>query len=165
MNETSEENYETGEDTMNGRYLTFQVGRETFGIEIKYVIEIVGLQPLRQMPEMPEYIKGIINLRGKIIPAMDVRQRFNLPSREYDDRTCIIVIDFDGISVGLIIDSVSDVLSINDDQIVEKPEISGRGGCGYVNSVGMVDEHVIMLINCEKLLNREECADISSHLA
>ena len=165
MNETLAENFETGEETMKGRYLTFQVGKETFGIEIKYVIEIVGLQSLTQMPEMPEYIKGIMNLRGKVIPAMDVRQRFKLPAREYDDRTCIIVIDFGGMSVGLIIDSVSDVLSISGDQIMEKPEISGRGGCGYVNSVGMVDDQVIMLIDCEKLLNRDEYADISSHLA
>jgi len=165
MNETSAKYVEKDEDTLNGRYLTFQVGKETFGIEIRHVIEIVGLQPLTQMPEMPEYIKGIINLRGKIISAMDVRQRFRLPSKEYDDRTCIIVIDFGGMSVGLIIDSVSDVLSINEDQIMEKPEISGRGGCGYVKSVGSVDNHVILLIDCEELLNQEECANISSRLA
>jgi len=155
----------SNEDTLEGRFLTFQVGKETYGIEIRYVIEIVGLQPLTEMPEMPEYIKGIINLRGKIIPVMDVRLRFKMPSREYDDRTCIIVVDFDGMSVGLVIDSVSDVMTIGAEQILEKPEISGRDGRGYVKSIGRVEKQVILLIDCEKLLDGGERSELSKHLA
>lgn len=102
--DNSTANFLSGDDeTLKGRFLTFQVGKETFGIEIRYVIEIVGLQPVTQMPEMPEHIKGIINLRGKIVPIMDVRLRFKMPAREYDDRTCIIIIDMKNITIGLIL--------------------------------------------------------------
>jgi len=155
-------NYLDGDDeTLKGRYLTLQVGKETFGIEIRYVIEIVGLQPVTEMPEMPEHIKGIINLRGKIIPIMDVRLRFKMPAKEYDDRTCIIIIDMNGITIGLIIDSVSDVLTINDDEIMKKPEMSAKDDCGYVKNIGRINNKVILLIDCEKLLSANECEEIN----
>lgn len=161
MDDSPELSSDISEDTLKGRFLTFQVGKESFGIEIRYVIEIVGLQELTEMPEMPEYIKGIINLRGKIIPVMDVRVRFGMPSRDFDDRTSIIVVDFNGLSVGLVIDSVSDVLTIDESQIMEKPEISGRNGRGYISSIGRLDNQVILLVDCGKLLNPEEYAEVS----
>jgi purine-binding chemotaxis protein CheW len=155
-------NFVDGDDeTLKGRYLTLQVGKETFGIEIRYVIEIVGLQPVTEMPEMPEHIKGIINLRGKIIPIMDVRLRFKMPAREYDDRTCIIIIDMSGITIGLVIDSVSDVLTISDDEIMKKPEMSIKDDCGYVKNIGRINNKVILLIDCEKLLSANECEEIN----
>jgi len=83
------------ENTQKDKYLTFLLGEETYAIEIKYVTEIIGIQPITQVPELPSYIKGIINLRGRIIPVMDVRLRFKKPPVEYNDRTCIIVIDID----------------------------------------------------------------------
>ncbi|NLM79860.1 MAG: purine-binding chemotaxis protein CheW, partial [Clostridiales bacterium] len=100
------------DDPQDGRYLTFSLDSECYGIEIKYVTEIIGIQPITEVPEMPEYIKGIINLRGRIIPVMDVRLRFKKPFREYDERTCIIVIEIRDIVLGLIIDRVSEVLTI-----------------------------------------------------
>ena len=113
--ETSIENsQDRNDETLKGRFMTFQVGQETYGIEIRYVIEIVGLQPLTIMPEMPEYIKGIINLRGRVIPVMDIRLRFGMQWREYDDRTCIIVVDINDVPMGLVIDSVSEVITISD---------------------------------------------------
>ena len=81
------------EDTQKGKFLTFSLGNESYGLEIKYVTEIIGIQPITEVPELPEYIRGIINLRGKIIPVMDVRLRFKKPFNEYNERTCIIVID------------------------------------------------------------------------
>jgi purine-binding chemotaxis protein CheW len=115
------------EDTQKDKFLTFALGNEFYGIEIKYVTEIVGVQPITEVPELPEYIRGIINLRGKIIPVMDVRLRFKKPFREYNDRTCIIVIDIKDVAIGLIVDSVADVLSILDTDIVAPPDIS-KGG-------------------------------------
>ena len=144
------------EETLKGRFLTFQVGKETYGIELRYVIEIVGLKPLTEMPEMPEYIKGIINLRGKIIPVMDVRLRFRMQSREYDDRTCIIVIELNGFSIGLIIDSVSEVIHISDNEILEKPDMGTKDGCNYVKNIGKTGDIVVLLINCEELIGNEE---------
>ena len=164
MNDSIENSVSGGEETLHGRYLTFQVGNEMFGIQIRYVIEIVGLQPLTEMPEMREYIKGIINLRGKIIPVMDIRLRIGMPWRDYDDRTCIIVIDMNGISVGLVIDSVSDVLTINDDEVLKKPEMSTNDGCGYIDSLGRKNGQVILLVDCKKLLSTDEFKEVAGCL-
>ena len=151
-------------DDMKGRFLTFQIDEEMFGIELKDVMEIVGIQPIPQIPEMPDYIKGIINLRETIIPVMDVRLRFQKPEKEYNDRTCIIVIDYSNLSIGLIVDSVSEVLAIPDKDITEKPEICSKGSRGYVNNIGKIGEKVVLLIDCGKLLNEEEFDAVSAQL-
>lgn len=141
------------EDTQKGRFLIFLIGKDTYGIEIIYVTEIIGIQAITEMPEMPDYLKGIINLRGKIIPVMDVRLRFGKQPREYDDRTCVIVIDLSGISIGLIVDSVSEVLSISEEDIAELPNIGAGQNSGYVKNIGKVGSNVILLIDCDKLLS------------
>ncbi|MDP4095008.1 MAG: chemotaxis protein CheW, partial [Bacillota bacterium] len=87
--------FDQEEDTQKDKYLTFVVGSETYGIEIRHVTEIIGIQPITEVPELPEYIRGIINLRGKIIPVMDVRMRFKKSFKEYNDRTCVIVVDIE----------------------------------------------------------------------
>lgn len=144
---------EQEEDTQKGRYLTFLVDKESYGIEIKYVTEIIGIQAITEVPELPEYIKGIINLRGKIIPVMDVRLRFKKKPKEYNDRTCIIVIDIKEISIGLIVDSVSEVLSITDDNIVPPPDMNKGTGNKYIKGIGKVGNDVKLILDCNKLLN------------
>jgi purine-binding chemotaxis protein CheW len=153
---------EQEEDTQKGRFLTFTLSSESYGIEIQYVTEIIGIQPVTEIPELPEYIKGIINLRGKIIPVMDVRLRFKKPYREYNDRTCIIVIDIKDISIGLIIDNVAEVLSIPDTEIVAPPEVS-KGSNRYIKGIGKVNGEVKLLLDCDKLLNDDE-ADILNNI-
>ncbi len=148
------------EDTQKGRFLTFVVGRESYGIEIQYVIEIIGLQPITEIPELPEYIKGIINLRGRIIPVMDIRLRFKKQFREYNDRTCVIVIDIKDTSIGLIVDSVSEVMSIPDEQIVSSLEV-GNGGNRYLKGIGKTGNEVKLILDCDKLLNEEEVENIA----
>lgn len=143
------------EDTQRGRFLTFVLGNEVYGIEIMYVTEIIGIQMITEIPELPDYIKGIINLRGKIIPVMDVRLRFKKEFREYNDRTCIIVVDMKEISVGLIVDSVSEVLSIHEEDIIPPPELNKYGN-RYIKAIGKVGNDVKLLLDCEKLLNDEE---------
>ncbi|RFZ80567.1 chemotaxis protein CheW [Lacrimispora amygdalina] len=143
------------EDTQKGRFLTFTLGSECYGIEIQYVSEIIGIQPITEMPEHPEYVRGIINLRGKIIPVMDVRIRFKKQSIEYNDRTCIIVIIIDDVSIGLIVDSVAEVLTIPDHDIVSPPDISGVSN-KYIQGIGKVGNEVKMLLNCDKLLNEQD---------
>ncbi|MEA4933319.1 MAG: chemotaxis protein CheW [Lawsonibacter sp.] len=140
------------EDAMRGRFLTFLLGEETYGIEIKHVMEIIGMQPITEMPDMPEYVKGIINLRGSIIPAMDARLRFKKPEMAYTDRTCMIVISFGGTSMGLIVDCVSEVLTIADENLAEKPDVASRGSRGYVKNIGKMGDRIVLLIDCEKLL-------------
>lgn len=159
--ETAVANFtDTSEDTLKGRFLTFKVGKETFGIEISSVIEISGLQAITELPEMPEYIKGIIDLRGKIIPVMDVRLRFKLPAKDYGDRTSIIIIDRSGTSFGLIIDDVAEVIRINDEHILKKPEIGDEKSCVYVKNVGKIDDQLVLLIDCDKLLSPDEYKEI-----
>jgi purine-binding chemotaxis protein CheW len=143
------------EDTQKGKFLTFTLGNEAYGIEIKYVTEIIGIQPVTEVPELPEYIKGIINLRGKIIPVMDVRLRFKKPFKEYNDRTCVIVVDIKDISIGLIVDSVSEVLSIPDEEIVVPPDIN-KAGNKYIKGIGKTGNEVKLLLDCNKLLSEDD---------
>ena len=149
--------FDSEEDTLKGRYLTFLTDHETFGIEIRYVMEIIGIQLITEMPEMPDYMKGIINLRGRIIPVMDIRIRFSKCPREYDDRTCVIVTNFKGIFMGFIVDSVSEVLTIPETNISDSPSMCAGDSLGYVNKIGKVNSNtVILLLDCGKLLNTDE---------
>jgi len=147
-------------DTQKGKYLTFLLDKETYAIEIKFVIEIIGIQPITEVPELPEYVKGIINLRGKIIPVMDVRLRFKKKAMEYNDRTCIIVIEVKDISIGLIVDNVSEVLSIADDDIVLLPDMNKGTENKYIKAIGKVDKEVKLILDCEKLINDDDAETI-----
>jgi purine-binding chemotaxis protein CheW len=152
------------EDDISGRFLTFFIEHEIFGIELRNVLEIVGIQPITEVPEMPDYFKGIINLRGKIIPVMDIRLRFKKPEKAYTDRTCVIIVCFAGISIGLIVDSVSEVLTIPDEDIAEKPEINSKGSRGYIKNIGKIGDEVALLLDCDMLLNEEELFAVSSQM-
>ncbi len=151
---------EREEDTQKNKFLIFSLESESYGIEIRHVTEIIGLQPITQVPEMPEYIMGIINLRGKIIPVMDVRLRFNKESREYNDRTCVIVIDINDVPMGLIIDSVSEVISITRENIVQPPRLYSERD-RYINGIGKVEEDVVLLLDSNRLLNEEESENLA----
>ncbi|AWI06288.1 chemotaxis protein CheW [Clostridium drakei] len=156
MAEIIDETTELAEDTQKGRFLTFSVGKESYGIEIKYVKEIIGIQEITEVPELPDYVKGIINLRGKIIPVMDVRLRFKKEPKEYNDRTCIIVIDVEEISIGLIVDNVSEVLTIEEENIVPPPDLKTGFHNRYVKGIGKVGNEVKLLLDCQKVLNDDE---------
>jgi len=147
MSEALENVLEYEEDTQKGKYLTFIIGKEVYGIEIKYVMEIIGMQQITEVPELPEYIKGIINLRGKIIPVLDVRLRFKKEPMEYNDRTCIIVVDIKDVSVGLIVDSVAEVVSIPEENIVPPPEANTGFNNRYIKQIGKVGDEVKLLLD------------------
>lgn len=144
------------EDTQHGRYLTFALSAEVFGLEIKYVTEIVGMQTITPLPETPEYVKGIINLRGKIIPVIDVRLKFKKEPIDYNDRTCIIVIEIADTTVGLIVDNVAEVLAINDEAIAPPPDHRTGAQNRYIAGIGKVSNLVVLLISCEKLFEEDE---------
>ncbi|MCR4436809.1 MAG: chemotaxis protein CheW [Clostridiales bacterium] len=161
MAEKHEETLEMEEDTQKGKFLTFSIGKEVYAIEIKFVTEIIGIQPITEVPELPAYVKGIINLRGKIIPVMDVRLRFKKKPMEYNDRTCIIVVEVKGISIGLIVDNVSEVLSIADDDIVPPPDMNKGTENKYIKAIGKVEKEVKLILDCEKLMNDNDVEAIS----
>lgn len=143
------------EDAQKDKYLTFALDDQLYGMEIRYVTEIIGIQSITPVPELPEYIRGIINLRGKIIPVMDVRLRFHKEARAYTDRTCIIVADLGGAAVGLIVDRVTEVLTIAETEIVPPPEINqGRGS--FMKGIGKTGGTVSLILDCGMMLSTEE---------
>ena len=147
---------EDDEDTQKDKFLTFQVGTEEFGISIRHVTEIIGLQKITDVPDMPDFIKGVINLRGKVIPVMDVRSRFKLESREYDDRTCIVVVNIKDKSVGLVVDRVSEVADIPESQIEPPAQIGSGTASRYIQGMGKINEEVKILLDVDKLLYEDE---------
>lgn len=147
------------EDTQHGKFLTFPLGSEVFGIEIKYVTEIIGIQSITYVPNVPVYVKGIINLRGKIIPVIDIRLKFKKPTVEYNDRTCIIVIDIKDTSIGLIVDCVSEVLDISDDNIVPPPSYKAGFQNKFISGIGKVGSDVKLLLDCERIISDNNDTD------
>ncbi|OJV62765.1 MAG: chemotaxis protein CheW [Clostridiales bacterium 38-18] len=155
MESVLDENYQE-EDTQKGKFLTFSLEEESYGIEIKHVTEIIGILPITVVPELPDFIKGIVNLRGKIIPVMDMRLKFKKDYLAYNERTCIIVVDVREHSVGLIVDSVAEVTNIRDEDIVDQPLLSSGASNQYIKSIGKVNNEVKLLLDCEKLLSNQE---------
>ncbi|MBP1753685.1 MAG: cheW4 [Firmicutes bacterium] len=158
------ENYsrlEVEEDTQKDRYLTFLIGEECYGFEIKHVTEIIGIQAITEIPELPEYVKGIINLRGKIIPVMDVRLRFKKETLIYNDRTCVIVVDVNDISIGFIVDQVAEVMSIPEEDIVDPPRVHKGMNNKYIKKIGKVGNSVKLLLDCEMLLTDQESEEVN----
>ena len=156
---------EFDEDTQKDRYLTFRIAEEEYGIEIRHVTEIVGIQKITEVPDTPSYLKGVMNLRGKIIPVVDVRLRFNMVEKAYGDRTCNIVVDMDGTSTGLIVDEVLEVVNIPAENVSPAPR-STKGSSGrYIQAMGKIGESVKILLDIDFLLNDEELAAFQHEVA
>jgi len=153
---------EDDEDTQKDKYLTFTVGKEDYGIEIYFVTEIIGIQKITDVPDMPAYVKGVINLRGKVIPVMDVRLRFRMSERAYDDRTCIIVVNVNSTTVGLVVDTVKEVADIPPNQIELPPEVADATSQHYIKGLGKIGDDVKILLDVEKLVRREETGVMKS---
>lgn len=152
------------EDTQRDKYLTFHLAGEDYGIEIRYVIEIIGIQNITDVPDMPAFIRGVINLRGKVIPVMDVRARFNLGNRDYDDRTCIIVVNVDGTEVGLVVDEVSEVADIPQANVEPAPKTNRNVEDSYIQGMGKINDSVKILLDVQKLLFSGEMLDLVATL-
>ncbi|MBQ5918281.1 MAG: chemotaxis protein CheW [Lachnospiraceae bacterium] len=145
------------EDTQKGMYMTFKSGKEHFGVAVKYVNEIIGIQKITAIPEAEEYIKGLINLRGKIIPVIDVRLRFKQEPLEYNDRTCIIIIDVQSTVIGLIVEKIEEVVTIPDENIDPPPKlVHGNAMNKYVWGLGKLGEEVKLLLDPNKLIKDED---------
>lgn len=151
---------ELDEDTMLDRYLTFHIGNEDYGIEIRHVTEIVGLQRITEVPDMPVYVRGVINLRGAVIPVVDVRLRFGMETREADDRTCVVVVRIGETAVGLIVDTVTEVLEIPADQVAPPPSVRSSSA-RFVSGLGKVSEQVKILLDVQRLLLDEDLSAIA----
>lgn len=146
---------ETNSENLDDMYLTFAVGEEHYGVSITMVTEIVGLQKIMSVPDVPHFIKGVINLRGKVIPLMDVRLRFGMEEKPYDDRTVVIVLKVNNSPIGLIVDGVSEVLDIPASQI-DRTNDFGNQGDSIVSGIGRLDERVAILLNIGVLVSNVE---------
>lgn len=142
----------------DNKFLTFRLGGEEYGVEILSVREIIGVIDITPLPQTPEFVKGVINLRGKIIPVMDLRTRFILQAIDYTEETCIIVVeitsdtDDDSHQIGIIVDTVSEVLDIPRDQIEPPPAFGNAVSAEYILGMGKLEERVVILLNINKVL-------------
>lgn len=141
-------------DDLKGRYLTFFIDDTCYGIELLYISEIISVLPVTNIPGLPVYFKGVINLRGKVAPVIDVRLKFGQEERPYDDKTCIIIVNISDMQVGLIVDMVADVVSM-ENALRNPPPETGRNGDRYLASIANVGGKVILNIDCEKFFQSD----------
>ncbi len=141
----------SNEDAMKDMFLTFTICEMDYGIEIRYVTEIIGMQMITVVPDMPEYIKGIINLRGTVIPVINMRLRFNREEKDADDRTCIVVINVDDMNVGLIVDAVQEVMNISEGGVSVPSNLRSGTDTRYIKGIAETQDTIKLLIDADKL--------------
>lgn len=144
-------------ENLDDMYLTFAIGEEHYGVSITMVTEIVGLQKIMSVPDVPHYIKGVINLRGKVIPLMDVRLRFGMEEKPYDDRTVVIVLQVNNAPIGMIVDGVSEVLDIPPSQIDPASGFDSKSE-NIVSGIGRIGERVAILLDIGVLVSSADIA-------
>nr|WP_320014368.1 chemotaxis protein CheW [uncultured Desulfobacter sp.] len=149
-----------------GKYLTFSLESEEYGIGILKVKEIIGMLPITSVPRTPKFVKGVINLRGKVIPVIDLRSKFDMKSISYNDRTCIIVVEINDsqstVLIGIVVDTVSEVLHIKEDEIEETPAFGTKLDTRYILGMAKQDGGVKILLNIDKVLSSDEMAAIKN---
>ncbi len=146
-----------------GKYLTFRLADEEYGVEILKVREINGLMDITSVPQMPVYMKGVINLRGKVIPVVDLRLKFGLEEIDHTEQTCIIVVDV-GKEIGIIVDTVSEVLDIKDEKVEPPPSMGRSVDTSFIMGMGKVGDAVKILLDIDRVLTSDELVDIA-HVA
>ncbi len=153
-------------DQRAGKYLTFQLANEEFGIRVLKVREIMGLQEITAVPQTPVHIKGVINLRGKVVPVVDLRLKFGIPAAEYSQRTCIIVTQVRAESgqvlMGIVVDGVSDVLTLNGSEIEDTPDFGQDTAGQYLLGMAKVKGKVKILLDIDKVLSAQDLRNLNS---
>ena len=151
-----QDNTATAADIAGREFLAFTLGSEEYGIDILKVQEIRGYEAVTRIANAPEFIKGVINLRGIIIPVVDMRIKFNLGAPVYDQFTVVIILNINGRVVGMVVDSVSDVTTLTPDQVKPSPEMGTAFSSDYLIGLGTIDERMLILVNIDKLMSSEE---------
>ncbi len=145
-----------------GKYLTFSLADEEYGISILKIKEIIGMMPITTVPQTPEFVKGVINLRGKVIPVIDLRLRFGMDSIDYTERTCIIVVEIDGsagiVQIGIVVDAVCEVLNVNDGDVEETPTFGAKLNTDYILGMAKMEGGVKILLDIDQVLSGDEVA-------
>lgn len=143
-----------------GKYLTFSLANEEYGLGILKVREIIGMMPITPVPKTPDYVKGVINLRGKVIPVLDLRLKFSMDEKEYNERTTIIVVEIEyaseTVSIGIVVDSVSEVLNIQEEEVEDTPTFGSKMDTQYILGMAKLDGGVKILLDIDLVLNNQE---------
>lgn len=153
---------EEEEDTLEDMYLVFDCRNKHYGIEIRYVTEIVAMQSITEVPDLPEYFKGLINLRGRVFPVMDVALRFNQPPAEYNERTCFVIASYENSILGLIVDGVEEVVKIPSSEVEPPPNMGDAYHNRFIQGMGKVDGEVRILLDIHNLIHDEETKNANS---
>ncbi len=140
--------------------ISFIVGQEEYGLDILLVKEVIRIREITRLPKAPRFVKGIINLRGDVIPIIDLRDRFGLEHREYSQTTRVIVVDVEGKLVGMVVDAASQVVRIPGDQIDPPPPIVGGLSAEYIKGVGKLEERLVILLNIDRILSPQEKVEL-----
>jgi len=156
----------SGLDTRAGKYLTFMVGKEEFGVAVLKVREIMGMQEVTALPLTPPYLKGVINLRGKVTPVIDLRLKFGLPGIDTTERTCIVVVQVQGesapIVIGIVVDEVSEVLTMTSGDIEDTPDFGADVATDYILGIARMKGKVKILLDIDQVLSRHEIRGIEA---
>ncbi|MBF8178128.1 MAG: chemotaxis protein CheW [Burkholderiaceae bacterium] len=146
-------------------YLAFTLGQEEYGVSIQKVQELRGYDAVTQIANAPEFIKGVVNLRGIIVPIIDMRIKFNLGTPTYDQFTVVVILNINNRVVGMVVDSVSDVITLTPEQIKPAPEMGGAVDTNYLVGLGTVDERMLILVDIDRLMSSNEMGLIQQHAA
>lgn len=152
------------DNDIEGKYLTFWTDKQIFGISCIDVVQIIGIQEITEIPEFPIYVKGIISLRGNIIPVVDIRLYLGKKEKFYDDHTCIIVIKIDDHLLGMIVDSINEVTDIPDEDILQPPQVSHDLDSVYLTGITKHDNKVILLLNTQEILSIDQLEAITQSI-
>ena len=152
----------SGFDQIAGKYLTFFLGDEEYGLEILKVREIIGMMDITPVPRTPEFIRGVINLRGKVIPVVELRQKFGMETVEQTDETCIIVVQAQGVEMGIVVDRVSEVIDIAAEEIQDAPSFGTTVDTDYILGIGKSVDRVKLLLDIDQVLSPDEAGDVQS---
>lgn len=143
------------------KVVVFALGKEEYGVEVEKVRTIERMMPMTRVPKTPDFVKGVVNLRGVVVPVIDLRERFGLETSEYTDNTRIIIVKQESIEVGLIVDAANDVVDVDEEQIEEPPEIVGGIRAKYLRGIAKIDEErLLVLMNLQEVLNKSEIVQL-----
>jgi purine-binding chemotaxis protein CheW len=144
------------EKASSSQYVSFKLGNETYGIFILKLNEIISYQGCTPIPDVPRFIKGVINLRGVVVPVIDLRERFGMESISYDQLTVIMILDVSGRIMGLVVDAVNDVITLNRDEISPRPQFSTGISTDFIQGIGIKGSKFIILLDVDKLLTGDD---------
>lgn len=145
------------------RYLSFFVKEEQYGIEISHINEIIAIMKITKVPRTPDFVEGVINLRGSIIPIVDIRGKFGIEKKEHDMNTAIIINEVAGVNIGFIVDRVEDVLTFDEKDLSEPPKFGSHIDTSFIRNVAEVDSDVILILDMEKIFEDDELTQISEY--